>query len=520
MQKYLEMILNFLKKIALAIYNYFFSRRFLIFIYVFIAITFLFYIVLLFFAKNIETAITFPGKDINLKQLTNHPAGLIAAEEVTFTSKKWNTIAGVYIDNGAEKTVYYFHGNGAPMDHFFTEMRYIADLGYNLISYDFPGYGKSTGQPTQEEIFDFSTVFYNKMKKQLEFEDEDVIVWGYSIGTATAVDFAKDRDFDKLVLFSPLASRYDMSAKTFWFPIQKFFFLPNSFVSKENIKYIEEPTFIVHGNKDIVVPFEQGKVVFENSGAEEKYFLEIDDLGHSLITERYGEVLSGYLKDFLGDNKLEAKESFLDRELATKLLEKFQKEKYIDELDLASDELYTKYVDPKVSFNTLSYVPDDLRYISREYIVDTKWNAQMRDQAAEMFEKMAEKFYEDIGEKMVAVSTYRSYNYQAGIKARGCPDNLCAKAGHSEHQSWLAVDFWSASTNQYWQSSPRLMKFYAWLDENAHTYGFHNTYRNGREIDGYEIEPWHWRYVWERFATYLKEKDITFAEHYYNKESL
>jgi LAS superfamily LD-carboxypeptidase LdcB len=59
----------------------------------------------------------------------------------------------------------------------------------------------------------------------------------------------------------------------------------------------------------------------------------------------------------------------------------------------------------------------------------------MREQAATPFENLAEAFYEQFDEKILVVSSYRSYDYQAGIKARGCPDNLCAKAGHSEHQS-------------------------------------------------------------------------------------
>ena len=101
----------------------------------------------------------------------------------------------------------------------------------------------------------------------------------------------------------------------------------------------------------------------------------------------------------------------------------------------------------------------------------------MREQAAESFENMAEAFYKAFEEKIVVVSSYRSYNYQAGIKARGCPDNLCAKAGHSEHQSGLSVDLWSASSNAYWKSSENLQRYYSWLSQNAHLYGFHNSYQ-------------------------------------------
>jgi LAS superfamily LD-carboxypeptidase LdcB len=33
-------------------------------------------------------------------------------------------------------------------------------------------------------------------------------------------------------------------------------------------------------------------------------------------------------------------------------------------------------------------------------------------------------------------------------------------------------------------------------------------------VDWYEIEPWHWRYLWVELATYLKNKDLTIAEFY------
>jgi hypothetical protein len=86
------------------------------------------YFLLLFFAKNIEMEITFPGKDINLKEITNHPAGLSIAQEISFTSTSGNTISGIYIDNQSEKIVYYFHGNGAPIEYFYSDIEYISDL--------------------------------------------------------------------------------------------------------------------------------------------------------------------------------------------------------------------------------------------------------------------------------------------------------------------------------------------------------------------------------------------------------
>jgi len=220
-------------------------------------------------------------------------------------------------------------------------------------------------------------------------------VWGYSIGTALAIDFAKDKDFDSLVLFSPLASRYEMSEKFFGFPVQKLFFLPNSLVSGESIKQIDEPTLIVHGNKDLVVPIEQGRIVYDNSPAEKKQFIEVDDFGHSLIIERYGDALRDLLIDFLSDRQIfdevdkdttdedkagkieEEKERaeekiFLNRKIATRILKKQKEIQRIIELDIASDDSVTKYVDPQVSFETRDYIPADLQKINSEFVRDIK----------------------------------------------------------------------------------------------------------------------------------------------------
>jgi len=512
-------IKNKLHATYISVVNYVSSWRMVVFLWVLFLGICLCYVFLFFSAQRIETLITFPGRDINLKEITNHPAGLLISEKVRYEAPSWNIITWLYIDNDSEKVVYYFHGNGAPIEYFYSDIEFISDLGYSVIALEYPGYWESTWLPYVEENRDFSRIFYENMQEKLGFAEKDMIIWWYSVGTALAVDFAADKDFDSLVLFSPLASRYDMAKKAFWFPIQKLFFLENSYVSQQVIQTIDEPTLIIHGNTDRVVPFEQGKLVYENSAAQKKQFIEIDDFGHSLIPERYGDVLEWYIRNFLEEGEEEInswdREVFLNKELAMKLLEKFQKDKKIQNLDLITDSSLTKYVDPEIPFTQKGYVPEDLRRLDRSYIIDTKWNAQLREEAANQFEKLAADFFADRWEKISVVSTYRSYNYQAGIKARGCPDNLCAKAWHSEHQSWLWIDLWSASTKAYWDSSPRLTSFYEWLSEYAHLYWFHNTYQNGREIDGYEIEPWHWRYLWVDLASYLHEQDITFAQHYY-----
>ncbi len=183
--------------------------------------------------------------------------------------------------------------------------------------------------------------------------------------------------------------------------------------------------------------------------------------------------------------------------------------------DPVSDNSIKKFVTSNKSFNDKKYVPSGLVKISSDYVYDSKWWSQvLRSVANEALQSMAKSFFEETWEKIEVVSAYRSYAYQKWIKAGWCSDKFCAKAWYSEHQTGLAMDLWSATSNSTWKNSEKLQKYYKWLDENAHKYGFHNTYQKWLKIDWYEIEPWHWRYVWVDLATNLRNNNMTLAQYY------
>ena len=190
-------------------------------------------------------------------------------------------------------------------------------------------------------------------------------------------------------------------------------------------------------------------------------------------------------------------------------------ELFLNKINLLNDDSLTKFVSNKVPFFNLSYVPEDLVSVSWEHIVDSKgWTITVKKVLKESLDKLSEQFYEDTNNNIVIVSWYRSYLYQKWIKDRWCPDNLCAKAWYSEHQSGLAIDIYSASSERNWANDNNLRKYLSWFQANAHKYWFHQTYQNWVEIDWYEVEPWHWRYLWVDFATYLHENDLTFGQFY------
>lgn len=203
----------------------------------------------------------------------------------------------------------------------------------------------------------------------------------------------------------------------------------------------------------------------------------------------------------------------------------FESKEFVGQYPIASKELLettpydtghdwsvTKYVSRHIPLQNKTYVPSELITIESEYLTTSQKNFKLRADAAAELIIMAQEFYEIFDKKLVIVSAYRSHGYQSNLRKNWCPNTLCAPAGHSEHQLGLAVDLFAATTADKFLSKADFKKYYDWLAVNAHRYGRHNTYQKWVEIDTYQVEPRHWRYIWRELATELYNQKMTFWE--------
>ncbi len=135
--------------------------------------------------------------------------------------------------------------------------------------------------------------------------------------------------------------------------------------------------------------------------------------------------------------------------------------------------------------------------------------------AYEKYVEMADAAKKE-GLSMRVVSAYRTEAYQGTLynnKVRTTgkvnADNYSARAGHSEHQTGLAVDI--NSTKFVFEYSPE----YKWLLNHAHEYGFILRYPKGKEwLTGYSFEAWHYRYVGVEAAKIIHDEDLVYEEYY------
>lgn len=468
------------------------------------------YIIIFIFRYDIEAFFTFPGagKDIiNIKWI----------EKIYLEWRQWEKFSWIYLDTPeTEKTIIYIHGNGWNLNIFESDIRYIANLWYDVLAFDFPGYWESIGKLREEVLSRESIEFYDYLIEEKNKKAKDISIWWYSIGTTIAVELATRRDFDKLILLAPLTSRYDMSGELFGTEMQKIFFMDNSLESDKKILNISNPTLIIHWNKDKIIPFSMWIEIFNSSASKNKYFLEIDNQWHNNILSVYWEYITWFLEEFL-DKSIINYDKSNHIKINNSNLEEIKNYSPDKKYDIRSDNSLEKFLDKDISFENMRYVPDNLVRVKWEYIIDVRWDSMLREEAMKSLQKLSKDFYEEFSEKITVVSAYRSYDYQVNIQKWWCSDLECASPGHSEHQSWLAIDLWEFTSSEEFLSKENLKIYYGWLIWNAHNYGFHNTYQKGEKIDGYIREPWHWRYLWVELAAYLWDNNLTFREYVKSK---
>jgi D-alanyl-D-alanine carboxypeptidase len=153
-------------------------------------------------------------------------------------------------------------------------------------------------------------------------------------------------------------------------------------------------------------------------------------------------------------------------------------------------------------------------------MLDTKYaneNKLLRKEAKINIENLIKEAQKD-GFDITVVSAYRSFDYQKMLFTNYVKNyskkyalSCSAKAGHSEHQTGLAVDVMGENKDYNLFEETKEMK---WMSKNAHKYGFILRYPKGKEnITGFKYEPWHYRYVGVEAATEIYEKNITLEEY-------
>lgn len=185
----------------------------------------------------------------------------------------------------------------------------------------------------------------------------------------------------------------------------------------------------------------------------------------------------------------------------------------LQKLAAVDPELLKKY--SKVYFMNENYVPAHLTEIPSDFVYSSTRSEQFLSEASPHLISLL-SFAKASGITLYVKSAYRSFAEQKSLKSSysftygaGTANTFSADQGYSEHQLGTTLDFVTVGQNGQLAGFDKTAS-YQWLVDNGYRFGFVLSYPKGNKY--YVYEPWHWRFVGVKLATYLHTAKINFYD--------
>ncbi|NOT49336.1 MAG: alpha/beta hydrolase [Acidobacteria bacterium] len=214
------------------------------------------------------------------------------ADIIKLKTRNGDEVSARYeMSSQATLTILFSHGNAEDIGMIEPFVWRLRNLGFNVMTYDYPGYGTSGGSPSEEKAYEAIDAAYDYLVTEKEVDPKTIILHGRSLGGGVAVDLASRRPVAGLVLESTFTSAFRVVTRYPILPFDKF----------ENIRKIERvrcPVLIIHGTNDWTIPVYHGRRLFEGA-KEPKQALWVEGAGHNDLVNANERLYLDGIKTFV-----------------------------------------------------------------------------------------------------------------------------------------------------------------------------------------------------------------------------
>jgi fermentation-respiration switch protein FrsA (DUF1100 family) len=227
--------------------------------------------------------------------LINSTVASYMREETIRTTDGLTLMAWYAPAKPGQRTIVYIHGNAGTLgDRHQRVLRYL-ERGFGMLLVGYRGYGGNPGEPTEAGLYDDGRAHLDWLTQQ-GVRDDEIVLYGESLGGAVAAQLATERKVAAVVLEAPFASVL-LSARAHY-PLFAFdWLIKDKFANIDKIDKINVPLFVIHGALDRVTPQRFGRMVYERARQPKSAFWPAE-AGHN---------------DLLQFGMVEAVMHFLDR---------------------------------------------------------------------------------------------------------------------------------------------------------------------------------------------------------------
>jgi len=238
-----------------------------------------------------------------------YPAGVwdpallgVEAEEVWFEAADGTRLHGWWIEaqgrapSSGAPVLLWSHGNAGNLTHRAPHAGALARQGLSVFLFDYRGYGRSEGRPSEEGLYLDAEAAYAYLAEVRGIPPQRLILLGVSLGCAPAARLAARVEHAGTILVSPFTSAKVMARRMF-FGLPLGFLTAAEFPVSTWVAQRSRPLLVIHGDADTVVPFKLGQEVY-SAAAEPKQFLTLPGAGHNNILAMGGTRYLDAMQEF------------------------------------------------------------------------------------------------------------------------------------------------------------------------------------------------------------------------------
>ena len=225
----------------------------------------------------------------------------LAFEDVELLTEDKVRLHGWFIpSDNARGTLLFFHGNAGNISHRLDSIAIFNRMNLDVFIFDYRGYGQSQGRVSETGTYLDAEAAWFYLVETRAIDADEIIVFGRSLGASIAAWLASRHRPAALILESSFSSVPSMAQRLYPFlPIK--WLASFSYDTRQYVSRIECPLLVAHSKDDEIIPYAEGRLVFDAAPAS-KQFLDMRG-GHNdgfiATGQAYSDGLSRFIESSL-----------------------------------------------------------------------------------------------------------------------------------------------------------------------------------------------------------------------------
>jgi pimeloyl-ACP methyl ester carboxylesterase len=234
---------------------------------------------------------------------TDHGALPPTAESVEFGNLFGLHLHGAFVPapkprSHSPKVILFAHGNRYNITKFQAQYDLFSSLGISFLTFDYPGYGRSAGSPSEASAYCAVRAAYSYLIHQRGFQPDEILIYGLSLGAAICAELLLEITPKGFIAECPFTNTWTM-AKHLYPLVPVWGIFPNRFRNDHKFTTFTFPVLFIHGTADSITPFLCSQVLYESTPSHNKRLYLIEGAGHNNCLEIGGADLEQNIREWI-----------------------------------------------------------------------------------------------------------------------------------------------------------------------------------------------------------------------------